>query len=88
MAELLGGIIPRESRASCDNCAMCAVGGAGQQSAPRAYFFDPLVKCCSFVPDLPNFLVGGILSDADPAGLVETRLKSGWPVQLASRRSD
>ena len=62
MAELLGGIIPRESRASCDNCAMCAVGGAGQQSAPRPYFFDPLVKCCSYVPDLPNFLVGGIFA--------------------------
>jgi hypothetical protein len=79
MAELLGGVIPRESRASCDNCAMCAVSGAGRESAPRGYFFDPVVKCCTYSPDLPNFLVGGILSDVDPAaqfgrGTVEKRI--------------
>jgi hypothetical protein len=44
-----------------------------------AFFFDPVVKCCTYVPDLPNFLVGGILSDTDPAtdagrGTVERRI--------------
>jgi len=67
MADLLGGIIPRESRASCDKCAMCATAGAGRESTPRGVFFDPAVKCCTYVPDLPNFLVGGILSDTDAA---------------------
>jgi hypothetical protein len=79
MAELLGGIIPRERQASCDNCAMCAGAGAGRESVLRGVFFDPVVKCCTYVPDLPNFLVGGILSDTDPAtdagrGTVERRI--------------
>lgn len=62
--ELLGGAIPRESRATCNACAMCA--REGQETASASYFFDPVVKCCSYVPDLHNFLVGRILSDTDP----------------------
>jgi hypothetical protein len=65
LTELLGGVIPRESRATCDACAMCA--REGQESASASYFFDPVVRCCSYVPDLHNFLVGRILSDTDPA---------------------
>jgi hypothetical protein len=30
-------------------------------------FFNPETKCCSYVPALPNYLVGRILSDDDPA---------------------
>jgi hypothetical protein len=65
ITELLGGAIPRESRATCDACAMCA--REGQESVSASYFFDPVVRCCSYVPDLHNFLVGRILSDTDPA---------------------
>lgn len=65
ITELLGGVIPGESRATCGSCAMCA--REGQESASASYYFDPVVKCCSYVPDLHNFLVGRILSDADPA---------------------
>jgi hypothetical protein len=65
ITELLGGAIPRESRATCDACAMCA--REGQESASASYFFDPVVRCCSYMPDLHNFLVGRILSDTDPA---------------------
>jgi hypothetical protein len=62
---------------------MCAIAGGAtgtaQASTPRGVFFDPAVKCCTYVPDLPNFLVGSILSDADPAtqfgrGTVERRI--------------
>jgi Fe-S-cluster containining protein len=28
-----------------------------------AWLFDPRVKCCTYHPDLPNFLVGAILAD-------------------------
>jgi len=31
-----------------------------------ADYFDPAVKCCSYVPSLPNFLAGRILSDDSP----------------------
>ncbi len=44
---------------------MCA--REGQESASASYFFDPVVRCCSYVPDLHNFLVGRILSDTAPA---------------------
>ena len=70
LAELLGGPVPRESRATCDHCAMCsAEGPAAAAVGSHSYYFDPNVKYCSFVPDLPNFLVGRILSDDDPAAL-------------------
>jgi len=59
MDDLLGGQIPRESKATCDDCAMCAKPG---EAIDGDQFFDPAVKCCSIVPELSNFLVGGILS--------------------------
>ena len=66
MAELLGGPIPSESRATCNDCAMRPTSEA-QRSAAQLYFFDDVVKCCSYIPTLHNFLVGGILADDDPA---------------------
>src|SRR5215467_14532461 len=66
MDDLLGGPIPRESRATCDDCAMCRK--PGDEAASDNQFFDPAIKCCSIVPVLSNFLVGGILlqeTDAD-----------------------
>jgi hypothetical protein len=62
MGELLGAGIPDETRADCASCSMCVdAAGAG---APR---FHPESKCCTFFPDLPNFLAGRILADDDPA---------------------
>lgn len=48
-------------------------------------FFDPQVKCCTYLPELPNFLVGRILADEDPAlavgrATVEKRLQAGVAV--------
>jgi len=65
MAELLPGAIPRESRATCDTCAMVAPDG--EQTGLRNHYFSPAIKCCSYVPTLHNFLVGKILADHDPA---------------------
>jgi len=78
VAELLGGVIPRESRATCNACAMCAE--VPTNSVSRSYFFDLAVKCCTYLPTLPNFLVGRILLDGDPnaqvgRGTVEKRIK-------------
>ncbi len=65
MGELLGGGIPDETKADCANCAMCGEPAAtAAQGAPR---FHPESKCCTFFPDLQNFLVGQILADEDPA---------------------
>jgi hypothetical protein len=81
--ELLGGAIPRESRATCDNCAMCSE--KEHEAGTQSYFFDPTTKCCTFVPHLHNFLVGRILSDTDPVAqfgraTVEKRIKQGLGV--------
>jgi len=83
VAELLPGVIPRESQATCDDCAMCAHGE--EQERPPEDYFDPAVKCCSYIPHLSNFLVGRILADNDPAAApgratVEKRIKQGVAV--------
>lgn len=76
MDDLLKGPIPRETVATCENCAMHP--GAGDRSQ-NGLFFAPDVKCCTYIPVLPNFLVGRILDDMDPASAagratVESRL--------------
>jgi Fe-S-cluster containining protein len=54
-----------EARATCDNCAMCDKE-QGPQSVLRD-FFKPDLKCCTFHPHLPNYLVGAIFADPDPS---------------------
>jgi hypothetical protein len=61
LAEVLDRPIPGEARATCDDCAMCS------HVAPGAASFNRDTKCCTFVPTLPNYLVGRILADDDPA---------------------
>jgi len=78
--KLLGGSIPQETEATCHDCAMWP--GPKDTGRAAADFFRPDTKCCTYVPDLPNFLVGRILSDTDPrlaAGKasVEARLAAG-----------
>src|SRR5262245_22834480 len=80
MDTLLDGAIPAESKATCDSCAMCPPKDA---AVPRAeLFYSPVTKCCTFLPEIANFLVGGILTDDDPglaAGrlTIEQRIDSG-----------
>jgi len=64
MADLLKGPIPREADSTCDDCAMWAA--PGDTSRPD-FFFLPETKCCTYIPNLPNYLVGRILDDTDPA---------------------
>jgi hypothetical protein len=40
--------------------------GEGPKEAVR-HFFKPDVKCCTYEPHLPNYLVGAVLADPDPA---------------------
>lgn len=60
---ITGGPIPAETKATCDHCAMLPHG----DNPPPAEYFHPAVKCCSYQPQLPNFLAGRILSDDRPA---------------------
>ena len=60
---LLESPIPPETRATCEDCAMCAPGGARPEGS--SFYFSPRVKCCSYQPRLPNYLVGRALKDRE-----------------------
>ena len=84
MREALQGPIPHETEATCNDCVMLAKGGC---EAPQGsgFFFDPHTKCCTYIPELPNFLVGRILADRDAASArgratLEKRLVEGVAV--------
>lgn len=57
--------IPVEVNATCNNCAMCQQ--EGQPAIPGVDYFRPESKCCTYHPKLPNYLVGGLLMDTNPA---------------------
>ena len=81
--DLLGGDIPNETRATCNDCAMCDSSAKDPKDAAR--FFNPQSKCCTYIPVLPNYLVGMILADDDPAmaagrATVEKRIAAGLAI--------
>ena len=78
MDALLRASVPPETRATCDDCAMCAPGAA----EPDTLYFNPRVKCCTYLPSLANYLVGGVLEEngAGSSGgrsTVERRIDAG-----------
>ncbi len=71
---MLAGQIPRENLATCASCAMCVTPSGGLPNS--IYTFDPDLKCCVYLPILPNFLAGRILADAgNPAGAETVRAR-------------
>lgn len=70
MEELLGAELPGETRATCDDCVMCKPSATS--ALPDFSQFDPSIKCCTFMPSLPNFLVGMILDGVDTDREVRT----------------
>jgi Fe-S-cluster containining protein len=70
-APMLAGFFDRapiaETRATCDDCAMCDRSDKSGTSEPSpaldTAFFRPDLKCCTYHPTLPNYLVGAVLSD-------------------------
>lgn len=53
--------VPEEVRATCDDCAMC-----GDVRPHENVSFLPSTKCCTFHPQLPNYLVGALFEDPSP----------------------
>ncbi|MCB9675806.1 MAG: hypothetical protein H6737_11850 [Alphaproteobacteria bacterium] len=63
----LPGPIRGEPEATCDACPMCAAG--------QPWRFTVDVKCCGYLPSLPNYLVGRALRDGGPgAATVRARI--------------
>lgn len=65
MRDILPGAIPSEPHATCDDCAMQPAASSKKQPADPLYF-GAATKCCTLIPNLPNFLTGQILADTDP----------------------
>lgn len=69
--DLLPGVFDRaavvETRATCNDCAMCDKGTGPVDSLVEMDFFRPDLKCCTFQPHLPNYLAGAVFADPDPA---------------------
>lgn len=82
LADMVGRDMPAETRATCDNCPMCA-------PTPHAELrFHPDVKCCSYWPALPNYLAGAILEDTsedcqDGRDRLALLLERSWATPLA-----
>jgi hypothetical protein len=78
----------RETRATCGDCAMCR---PPHDQLVDGREWDRGLKCCTYTPNLPNYLVGAILSDETihPHGVesIAGRLRdvqSASPLGLAS----
>src|SRR5215210_4311433 len=57
--QVLAGPLPSENKATCNDCAMCGLAA----SQPARISFNDATKCCTYTPDLYNYLVGGILDE-------------------------
>ncbi len=92
MDTLLSSPIPHENRATCDDCAMCAPASAAADDTVR--YFSPRTKCCTYLPTIPNYLVGRALEDGDFAfsagrATLEKRVQAGvgvTPIGVAPGR--
>jgi hypothetical protein len=56
--------IPAEVFTKCDSCPMTAASRE-EMDFDLAKPFAPDTKCCTFIPRLPNYFVGAILTDQD-----------------------
>ena len=54
-----------ERHATCAECTMCP---PPVPDLPAEAYFNPSTKCCTFHPTLPNYSVGGLLSDSTEGG--------------------
>lgn len=61
---VVGGPVPAERTATCSSCAMLPSDDAPLSAGGT--WFHPATKCCTYVPALPNYLVGRVLLDRSP----------------------
>lgn len=60
---VIGDEAPTEVRSTCHDCAMCRDEPLLEESAR----FRPDLKCCTYLPRVPNFSLGALFADPDPA---------------------
>jgi hypothetical protein len=56
---------PIETKATCNNCAMDCENRATREglTSTQTTTYDLVLKCCTYQPFLPNFVVGALLED-------------------------
>lgn len=64
MNDAFGDLFPDERRSTCHDCAMCHAWEPAPAMVPE---YLPALKCCTYFPNLTNFLVGRVLRDPDTA---------------------
>ena len=79
--ELLRQPLPLETLSPCNDCVMCKPPSVVPRPESRGQF-NPVTKCCTYMPTIPNYLIGAVLVDDDPAALegrltLEKRLDAG-----------
>ena len=57
--------LPREEKSTCNNCPMKKE--TASEVLEQRLLFNNVTKCCTYHPRLPNYLVGGLLSDTSAA---------------------
>jgi len=65
--EFLHFKFPDERFANCSRCPMVVSDG-----------FNPIYKCCTHIPRVPNFLLGLALLDKEAAPLIERMIENGF----------
>jgi Fe-S-cluster containining protein len=55
-------VLPAEELATCDNCAMVQ---SHESTNTNENYYAPNLKCCTFYPTIPNYLIGAILNSND-----------------------
>ena len=82
--EMLRQPLPLETLSPCNDCVMCKPASVAPRPASRGQF-NPISKCCTYTPTIPNYLIGAVLVDDDPAAAagratLEKRLAVGLGV--------
>jgi hypothetical protein len=62
--------IPSETRATCDSCTMLPRPAGEPENEVN---FNPATKCCTYHPELHNFVAGNVLLDESPEGYAARR---------------
>lgn len=78
MDTLLGAPVPAEHTATCASCVM--VTGADRPEPG----YNPDTKCCTYLPEIWNFLAGAVLLDGSPDG---TRARTSVRARIAAREA-
>lgn len=63
IGDAVGGEVPEEPDADCANCPLTTPA-----SHALGIGFDEVTRCCTYAPELANFLVGRALRESDPDG--------------------